>query len=82
MHHLHHAMDRHSANSNFGVLISFWDRLFGTYTDKIPQTDPGEPHQSYTYGVPEYRDASRLNLLLLTLMPFKSRTPYTPSDRD
>ncbi len=32
-HHIHHSDDPAHYNSNFGVLLSVWDRLFGTFTD-------------------------------------------------
>jgi len=31
LHRLHHSDDLSEANSNFGTVFSFWDRLFGTY---------------------------------------------------
>ena len=31
MHRLHHSVRMDEGNSNFGVLLSIWDRLFGTY---------------------------------------------------
>lgn len=42
MHHLHHALEIRASNRNFGVLFSFWDRIFGTYmnaTFKIVRHD-------------------------------------------
>lgn len=72
MHHLHHAMDKRAANSNFGVMFSLWDRLFGTYMSEHPRAVKGEGEPRLTYGIPEYREPGRLNIWLLTLMPFKS----------
>ncbi len=72
MHHLHHAMDKRAANSNFGVIFSIWDRLFGTYISEFPQSATGESEPRPVYGIREYREPGRLNLWLLTLMPFKS----------
>ena len=45
VHRLHHAADRRFADSNYGVVFSFWDRLFGSRT---------EPHSAVVarYGVP------------------------------
>ncbi|MGZ8286464.1 MAG: sterol desaturase family protein [Allosphingosinicella sp.] len=31
MHHVHHSAARHETDSNYGELLSVWDRLFGTY---------------------------------------------------
>jgi sterol desaturase/sphingolipid hydroxylase (fatty acid hydroxylase superfamily) len=33
-HRIHHSLDIKEGNSNFGVLFSFWDKLFGTYVSK------------------------------------------------
>ena len=74
MHHLHHALNKRAANSNFGVFFSFWDRLFGTYMSEYPQTEKGEGEPGFAYGIREYREAGSLNLWLLTLMPFKAET--------
>lgn len=32
MHHVHHSTDARETDSNFGDILSLWDRLFGTYT--------------------------------------------------
>jgi len=31
MHRCHHALHRDCFNTNFATILSFWDRLFGTY---------------------------------------------------
>jgi sterol desaturase/sphingolipid hydroxylase (fatty acid hydroxylase superfamily) len=36
MHRVHHSIDRSEADSNFGQIFSFWDRLFATYTRPGP----------------------------------------------
>jgi sterol desaturase/sphingolipid hydroxylase (fatty acid hydroxylase superfamily) len=72
MHHLHHAMDKTAANHNFGVFFSFWDRLFGTYMSRHPCSEQLADASDYDYGLREYREPTRLNLLLLILMPFKA----------
>ncbi|MFT6032994.1 MAG: sterol desaturase/sphingolipid hydroxylase (fatty acid hydroxylase superfamily) [Arenicella sp.] len=33
-HQLHHSCDYDEANSNFGCTVIFWDRVFGTFSDK------------------------------------------------
>jgi sterol desaturase/sphingolipid hydroxylase (fatty acid hydroxylase superfamily) len=33
-HRIHHSLDMKEGNSNFGIVFSFWDRLFGTYVSK------------------------------------------------
>ncbi|WP_299489665.1 sterol desaturase family protein [uncultured Shewanella sp.] len=41
MHFVHHSKKRRFSDSNYGFMFSFWDRLFGTYTDytKQPKDD-------------------------------------------
>lgn len=38
-HQLHHSVDPHHYDKNFGLLFSFWDRLFGTLSVPKPQED-------------------------------------------
>jgi sterol desaturase/sphingolipid hydroxylase (fatty acid hydroxylase superfamily) len=33
VHHIHHSIDQRHKNKNFGVVFSFWDRIFGSYYD-------------------------------------------------
>jgi sterol desaturase/sphingolipid hydroxylase (fatty acid hydroxylase superfamily) len=72
MHHLHHAMDKRAANSNFGVLLSFWDRIFGTYSNELPRAEAGGVQTANVYGLREFREPERLNLWRLMVMPFMS----------
>jgi sterol desaturase/sphingolipid hydroxylase (fatty acid hydroxylase superfamily) len=55
-HSIHH--DHDHQNSNFGGIFSIWDRLFGTYVDKI---------DSFTPGIKGYRQD---NLIMMQLDPF------------
>lgn len=41
-HFVHHSVDRRLSNSNYGFLLTVWDRLFGTFTDPDTIGD-GEP---------------------------------------
>jgi len=40
MHRLHHSPEIRETNSNFGVIFSFWDRLFGTYRSPLADRAP------------------------------------------
>jgi len=51
MHRVHHSMEDHETNSNFGFNLSVWDRLFRTYK---AQPDAGHEHMSI--GIRNYRD--------------------------
>lgn len=33
MHHVHHSAERRETDSNYGDVLSLWDRMFGTYAD-------------------------------------------------
>jgi sterol desaturase/sphingolipid hydroxylase (fatty acid hydroxylase superfamily) len=55
-HHIHHSSDPAHYNSNFGVLFSVWDRLFGT------RVDPAVPPGSLRFGIGEQPPLARLTL--------------------
>lgn len=56
-HHIHHSDNPAYYNSNFGVLFSVWDRLFGTFTS------PREVDASaLTYGIAEKVPIARLTI--------------------
>jgi sterol desaturase/sphingolipid hydroxylase (fatty acid hydroxylase superfamily) len=38
MHHVHHSAERVETDSNYGELLSLWDRAFGTYRPSDPET--------------------------------------------
>lgn len=51
LHRIHHSLNRHEENSNFGLSSCFWDKLFGTYlaydvkrVEKIEVGIEGVPH--------------------------------------
>ena len=67
----HHALDIRAANQNFGVLFSFWDRIFRTYVGDHPKSGQQIDRKSIDYGLQDYREPGKLNLGLLMLMPFK-----------
>jgi len=72
MHHLHHSMDRRAANSNYGVFLSTWDHIFGTYLAVHPDTADSGSEPEYVYGLREYREPAQLGLPGLIIMPFRS----------
>jgi sterol desaturase/sphingolipid hydroxylase (fatty acid hydroxylase superfamily) len=51
MHRVHHSIEDHETNSNFGFNLSLWDRLLGTYKD---QPDAG--HERMVIGIRDYRE--------------------------
>lgn len=54
-HHIHHSEQRDHYNSNFGVILSIWDRLFGTFTNP-DRVDPA----GIRFGTGEKLPATRL----------------------
>jgi len=65
MHRVHHSVIRRETDSNYGSVLSVWDRLFRTY---IPQ--PGKGHTGMTIGLHEFRDKRSVGMLWLLLQPF------------
>jgi sterol desaturase/sphingolipid hydroxylase (fatty acid hydroxylase superfamily) len=66
MHRVHHSVEEHETNSNFGFNLSVWDRLFRTYK---PQPDAG--HQGMTIGIRDHRDPKQVcDLPGMLALPF------------
>jgi sterol desaturase/sphingolipid hydroxylase (fatty acid hydroxylase superfamily) len=55
-HHIHHSANPSHFNSNFSIVFSIWDRLFGTYTP------PDVPRDSLEFGIGERPPLPRLML--------------------
>ena len=69
MHRVHHSIEDHETNSNFGFNLSLWDRLFGTYKD---QPDAG--HEKMTIGIRDYRNPKEVDRLDgMLLLPFRGK---------
>ncbi len=65
MHRVHHSVIIDEHNSNFGFNLPWWDRLLGTYRGQ-----PAAGHEGMTIGLGQFRDAQRLTLLWLVVLPF------------
>jgi sterol desaturase/sphingolipid hydroxylase (fatty acid hydroxylase superfamily) len=50
MHRVHHSVEQHETNANFGFNLSLWDRLFRTY-----RAQPDAGHERMTIGIRGYR---------------------------
>ncbi|MFC1770011.1 sterol desaturase family protein [Nitrospirota bacterium] len=68
MHRVHHSVIIKELNTNFGFFLSWWDRLFRTYT---PQ--PSRGHKNMTIGLANHQDSKLLTLPLLIALPFTAR---------
>lgn len=63
MHGIHHSTVPGEVNSNFGTLLTAWDRLHGTFVHGVPQPQ-------IVIGLAEYRDPERLRFLRSLAFPF------------
>lgn len=71
MHRIHHRPTRSDTDSNFGTLITLWDRLFGTL--RLVSTEPE------SFGLAEFRKPTGLGMLNVLTLPFRPR-PRTHQD--
>jgi sterol desaturase/sphingolipid hydroxylase (fatty acid hydroxylase superfamily) len=69
MHRVHHSVIINETNRNFGFNLPWWDRLFGTY-----RSQPVKGHEGMTIGLSQFRDAKRLTLPWLLILPFIGKT--------
>src|SRR5438067_6578831 len=75
MHGIHHSIVPGEVNSNFGTLLTAWDRLHRTFVHGVPQG-------RIVIGLAEYRDPDRLGLLRSLALPFRSGLRPRPFVRD
>lgn len=66
MHRIHHSIHRDETDSNYGFLLSVWDRLFGSYRAR-----PREPLETMTLGVEGFRTPKTAGFFSLLLNPFR-----------
>jgi sterol desaturase/sphingolipid hydroxylase (fatty acid hydroxylase superfamily) len=69
MHKVHHSRDRIETDSNYGNILSVYDRMLGTFT-------PTGRARSVTYGLDDVDAIEARSLSSLLAMPF--RTPSAP----
>ncbi len=62
MHRIHHHPLRAATDSNYGTLVSLWDRAFGSLCRAAPS--------DREFGLPEFPDTERIRLLGLLALPF------------
>jgi sterol desaturase/sphingolipid hydroxylase (fatty acid hydroxylase superfamily) len=65
MHRVHHSVTVRETNSNFGFNFPWWDRLFGTYC-----AQPAAGHEEMVIGLSQFRNAKRLTLPWMLVLPF------------
>ena len=76
MHRVHHSVENHETNSNYGFCLSWWDFLFCTY-----DAQPDAGHDAMTIGRPEFRDPNVERLPFMLRLPFQRGLPPTPCRR-
>lgn len=66
MHWIHHSVEVHETNSNYGFNLSLWDRIFRTYKAR-----PDAGYGGLVQGLKEYHAKPPLGILSLLKLPFK-----------
>lgn len=75
LHRVHHSVRVEESRSNFGSILSIWDRLFGTY-----RGTPIGGQLGVVIGLHELRDPRQLTLRRVLWMPFGSADPPRTGD--
>lgn len=68
MHRIHHSAWQPETDSNYGTLLSWWDRLFGSYCDV-----PRDSYRDMQLGLAQYREADDQWLGGILLNPLRSK---------
>ncbi len=76
LHRTHHSRDMREGNSNFGQVLTIWDRLFGTYLDR-----PSLPEAELKMGLPADARPSSFRAAALLAHPFRKRKRAGRYDR-
>ena len=66
MHRVHHSVDYRETDSNYGFLLSVWDRLFSVYADQ-----PRLGHDGMTIGISAFQRAGPERIGWSLLLPFR-----------
>lgn len=75
MHRIHHSVRRNERNSNYGFALSWWDRLFGSYTP-----EPADGYDGMAIGIKGYEDRVHQVLHWMLASPFLSQEKPFPED--
>jgi sterol desaturase/sphingolipid hydroxylase (fatty acid hydroxylase superfamily) len=71
-HRVHHSVYRQETDSNYGNILSLWDRLFASY-----QAQPRDGHDNMAIGLADFRSHKDQSLGALLLQPFRHTDPET-----
>lgn len=75
MHGIHHSQRRHEADSNYGVIFPWWDRLHHTLILGVEQS-------AIQIGVPGYRQPADNKFWSLIVQPFRKQRDYWRSGEE
>ena len=64
-HRIHHSLDMKEGNSNFGIVFSLWDKLFGTYISKT-----SAQMKAIKFGIEDLRTPKSYSVKELLINPF------------
>ena len=73
IHGIHHSIIRNETDSNFGTILTIWDRLHRTLRLNINQKE-------ITIGVPSYRNPREQNFIQSLLAPFEKQRAWKLPD--
>lgn len=76
LHRVHHSVQRHETDSNFGFNLPWWDWLFRTY-----RAQPEAGHDGMTLGIGQFRDPEELRLDRMLTQPFRDAPSAKPEPR-
>ncbi len=71
MHRIHHSVYKPETNSNYGFSVSWWDRLFASYT-----INPDDGQTKMAIGLDNMPESESVYLHSLLLQPFLKLTRY------
>lgn len=74
MHRVHHSIERHETDANYGFNLSIWDRLFRTYVDQ-----PEKGHLDMAIGLPDQQGRGPSNLWWSLSFPFRDSNEESDS---
>ena len=67
MHRVHHSVERHERDTNYGFALSIWDRIFKSYSDQ-----PEGGHLDMSIGLEKFRDPLEMRVDKLITQPFRN----------
>jgi sterol desaturase/sphingolipid hydroxylase (fatty acid hydroxylase superfamily) len=74
-HRVHHSVHRDETDSNYGNILSLWDRIFASY-----RAQPRAGHVAMQIGLPQLRDAEFQSLSALLLQPARRVLPTSGTE--